>query len=96
MRCCAVDNQRELKINFKATFSSFQHNKNARLEQLKLAPTELGSLTLEYYRVSQKKWGLVFEGHFGGLNGLKSKKARKQTPPKIQFYLLGGVSRSVL
>ena len=25
------------------------------------------------------------------LNGRKSKKARKQTPPKIQFYLLGGV-----
>ena len=25
------------------------------------------------------------------LNGRKSKKARKQTPPNIQIYLLGGV-----
>ena len=43
------------------------------------------------YRVSQKKLGLVFRGHFRPLNGRKSKKGRKQTPPKIQFYLLGGV-----
>ena len=43
------------------------------------------------YRVSQKKQGLVFRGHFRPLNGRKSKKGRKQTPPKIQFYLLGGV-----
>ena len=28
-------------------------------------------------------------GHFKPLN--ERKKARKQTPPKIQFYLLGGV-----
>ena len=43
------------------------------------------------YRVSQKKLGFVFRGHFRGLNGLKSKSSRKQTPHKIQFYLLGGV-----
>ena len=47
------------------------------------------------YRVSQKKQGLVFRGHFRPLNGRKSKKARKQTPPKIQFYLLGGVFRLI-
>ena len=47
------------------------------------------------YRVSQKKLGLVFRGHFRPSNGRKSKKARKQTPPKIKFYLLGGVFRSV-
>ena len=45
--------------------------------------------------VSKKKLGLVFRGHLRPLNGRKSKKARKQTPPKIQFYLLGGVFRSV-
>ena len=43
------------------------------------------------YRVSQKKQGFVFRGHFMPLNGRKSKKVRKQTPSKIQFYLLGGV-----
>ena len=32
---------------------------------------------------------LVFSGHFRPFNGRKSKKARKQTPLKIQFYLLG-------
>ena len=46
---------------------------------------------LNIYRVSQKKQGFVFRGHFKGLNGLKSKSGRKQTPIKIQFYLLGGV-----
>ena len=34
-----------------------------------------------------KKQGLVFRGHLRPLN----EKARKQTPLKIQFYLLGGV-----
>ena len=34
---------------------------------------------------------LVFSGHFRPFNGRKSKKARKQTPLKIQFYILGGV-----
>ena len=43
------------------------------------------------YRVSQKKVGLVFRGHFRPLWPKIKKKARKQTPPKIQFYLLGGV-----
>ena len=43
------------------------------------------------YRVSPKKNGLAFKGHCKPLNGRKSKKARKQTTPKIQFYLLGGV-----
>ena len=43
------------------------------------------------YRVSQKQLGLVFRGHFRPLYGRKSKKGSKQTPPKIQFYLLGGV-----
>ena len=47
------------------------------------------------YRVSQKKLGLVFRGHFRPLNDRKSKKARKQTPPKMQFYLLGGAFKSV-
>ena len=28
---------------------------------------------------------------FMGLDGLKSKNVRKQTPPKIQFYILGEV-----
>ena len=28
---------------------------------------------IQIYRVSQKKLGLVFRGHFRGLNGLKSK-----------------------
>ena len=44
------------------------------------------------YRVSKKMdlcSGVLL--HFRPLNGRKSKKARKQTPPKIQFYLLGGV-----
>ena len=45
--------------------------------------------------VSKKKQGLVFRGHFRPLNGRKSKKGRKQTPPKIQFYLLGGVFNPV-
>ena len=43
----------------------------------------------------QKKLGLVFRSHFRPLNGGKSKKVRKQIPLKIQFYLLGGVLRSV-
>ena len=43
------------------------------------------------YRVSQKKMGLVFRGYFRPLNGRKSKKVRKQPPPKIQFNLLRGV-----
>ena len=43
------------------------------------------------YRVSQKKQSRRFKGHFRPLNSRKSKKARKQTPLKIQFYLLGGV-----
>ena len=37
------------------------------------------------YNCYKRKTNLI------GLNGQKSKKARKQTPPKIQFYLLGGV-----
>ena len=44
-----------------------------------------------YIQGVPKKMGLVFRGYFRPLNGRKSKKARKQTPPKIQFYLLGGV-----
>ena len=43
------------------------------------------------YRVSQKKGCSKFEGHFRPLNGRKSKKVTPKTPPKIQFYLLGGV-----
>ena len=39
--------------------------------------------------VSQKKMGLVFRGHFRPLDGRKSKKGRKQTPPKIQLYRRG-------
>ena len=35
------------------------------------------------YRVSQKKGGLVFWAQFWGLNGLKSKSGREQTPIKI-------------
>ena len=58
-------------------------------------PATLVSPYVCMYRVSQKKVGLVFRGHFWPLNGQKSKKARKQTPPKIQFYLLGGVFWSV-
>ena len=42
------------------------------------------------YRASQKKQGLLFRGLFRPLNDQKSKKARKKTPPEIQFYLLGG------
>ena len=38
---------------------------------------------LKFYRVSQKKQSRRFKGHFRLLNGRKSKKARKQTPPKI-------------
>ena len=51
---------------------------------------------LIYTGCPKKKLRFVFRGHFRPLNDQKSKKARKQTPPKIQFYLLGGVSRSVL
>ena len=36
-----------------------------------------------FYRVSQKKGGLVFWAQFMGLNGLKSKSGRKQNPTKI-------------
>ena len=39
--------------------------------------------SLLYYRVSQKKGGLVFWAQFWGLNGLKSKSGREQTPIKI-------------
>ena len=43
-----------------------------------------------------KKQGLVFSGHFKGLNGLKLKSRRKKTSPKIQFYPgEGGVFKSV-
>ena len=35
------------------------------------------------YRVSQKKQGFVFSGHFKGLDVLKLKSRRKQTPPKM-------------
>ena len=42
------------------------------------------------YTVSKKKHGFVYRGHFRGLNGLRSKSGRKQTPIKIQFYQLGG------
>ena len=38
---------------------------------------------VEKYRVSQKKQGFVFRGHFRPLNDRKSKKAREQTPPKM-------------
>ena len=38
-----------------------------------------------------KKQSRRFKGHFRPLNRRKSKKARKQTPSKIQFYLLEGV-----
>ena len=66
----------------------------ASLDKRKIkAPTD-GEVS-EFYRVSQKKLGLVFRGHFRPLNDRKSKKARKQTPPKMQFYLLGGVFKSV-
>ena len=34
-------------------------------------------LLQDIYRVSQKKWGLVFGGHFRPLNGRKSKSGRK-------------------
>ena len=32
------------------------------------------------YRVSQKKWGLVFEGHFGGVKWPQIKKLEKIDP----------------
>ena len=46
------------------------------------------TIKVNRYRVSQKKWGLVFWAHFEGFNDVKSKSRRK-------FYLLGGVFRSV-
>ena len=44
-----------------------------------------------------KKTGISVQGSFEALKWPKIiiKKTRKQTPPKIQFYLLGGVFRSV-
>ena len=46
---------------------------------------------LKLQGVSAKKGWRKFEGHFMPLNGRKSKKVTPKTPPKIQFYLLGGV-----
>ena len=48
--------------------------------------------TFGKYRVSQKKGGLVFWAQFRGLNVLKPKIGRKQTPFKIKlkmFYIIG-------
>ena len=42
------------------------------------------------YNLSPKKVGFRFTANLEALNGLKSKSERKQTPPKIKFYLLGG------
>ena len=39
------------------------------------------------YRVS-KKTGISVQGSFNALKWPKIKNARKQTPPKIKFYLL--------
>ena len=56
-----------------------------------LQTLDISNLNLIIDTGCPKKMGLVFRGQFRPLYGRKSKKARKQTPPKIQFYLLGGV-----
>ena len=50
--------------------------------------SQVHQTTIYTYRVSKKKVGLVFRAHFRGLNGLKSKSGRPQTPIRRGFQVI--------